>query len=1098
MTKLHLMGGSATRAIALASAALVFCQPVFAQETAAAPADPATQADPAAQSAQAVQADPAAQPDPDAPSSSAVEVESGQEDDSIVVTGSRIRRPNLESTVPITSIGGEEFFQTGQTAVGDVLNELPALRSTFSQSNAGQFLGTTGLNLLDLRGLGTQRTLTLVNGRRHVAADILNNGVSVDVNTIPADLIERVDVVTGGNSAIYGSDAIAGVVNFILKRDYDGIQIRGQNGISKYGDAGSYTVAGMIGTNFSDNRGNVVLHGEIAHADIYFADDRPSTRQNDAFVQVDQDPGGINGGPIVNGSDGVPDRIFVRDIRGATIASGGMFSIPQTTANPTCGLGFNVGAATQPYNCNFLFNPAGTALTPQTGDRIGTGPNGVFVGGNGPTNRDDGLVTLLPEYDRYSVNLLGHFTVTDAFEPFVEAKYTKTRSFGRSGGPAFVQGSTLGDSGARERIRLDNPFLSDQARDLLTQQILAAGINPNLTNQTALSPAQLAAIADGSFRVGFRKNFTDLGLRNEKIDRKTYRIVGGVRGNFNDDWQYEVSANYGKFKERNEIQGDVNLQRLLLSMDAGTDPVTGAIVCRASFDPAARIDYTGAGAASLASDIAACVPLNPFGRGDVSAARNYIIADTVAHASLNQLILSGFMSGDSSQLFELPGGPIGFAIGAEYRKEKTEYVADPLAAAGGTFYNAIPDFGPVKFSVKEIFGELRIPILKDLPFAHELTINTAGRAAKYKNISKTVYAYNFGGDWAPIRDLRFRANYSRAVRAPNVSETASPLSQNFSPGFQDPCRPENIGSGNATNRAANCAADLGALLPGLQLPAYSLEILSGSNANLTPEKSDSYTYGGVFQPSFIPGLSISVDYFNIKVDNVIVSLNAQNIVNTCYDLPSLANQFCDLIQRWRGPGLGPNEEVPGQILQSTLTVLPLNFASYKARGIDTEIAYRRNIRGVGNLSTRLNYTHNFQRSNYTNPADPSFENRLLSELGTPQDEFLWNTDLKTGRFTLGYQMRFIGKMVVNLYEDFFEVQDRPPQDADWADRKFYPSVFYHDVRAAVDVTDKFNFYVGIDNVANKMPPLGLTGIGDGSAIYNTRGRFFYAGAVAKF
>ena len=179
----------------------------------------------------------------------------------IVVTGSRIRSPNLESAVPVTAISGEQFFETGQTSVGDVLNELPALRSTFSQSNAGRFLGTVGLNLLDLRGLGTERTLVLVNGRRHVAGDPLASGVSVDVNTIPSDLIDRVDIVTGGSSAVYGSDAIAGVVNFILKKDFDGARLRAQGGLSKYGDAGSYVVAGMVGKNFADGRGNVVLHG---------------------------------------------------------------------------------------------------------------------------------------------------------------------------------------------------------------------------------------------------------------------------------------------------------------------------------------------------------------------------------------------------------------------------------------------------------------------------------------------------------------------------------------------------------------------------------------------------------------------------------------------------------------------------------------------------------------------------------------------------------------------------------------------------------------------------------------------------------------------
>ena len=170
---------------------------------------------------------------------------------SIVVTGSRIRKPNLESTIPITSIVGEQFFQQGQTSVGDTLNDLPQLRSTFAQQNPGAGIGIAGLNLLDLRGLGTQRTLVLVNGRRHVPADILNNGVSVDTNTIPSDLIERVDIVTGGNSAVYGSDAIAGVVNFVLRDKFDGLQVRAQVGVTQQGFGGNQYLSALFGKNFA-------------------------------------------------------------------------------------------------------------------------------------------------------------------------------------------------------------------------------------------------------------------------------------------------------------------------------------------------------------------------------------------------------------------------------------------------------------------------------------------------------------------------------------------------------------------------------------------------------------------------------------------------------------------------------------------------------------------------------------------------------------------------------------------------------------------------------------------------------------------------------
>jgi len=309
--------------------------------------------------------------------------------------------------------GGDEFFQTGQVSIGDKLNELPALRSTFSTANSTRFLGTAGLSLLDLYGLGPQRTLVLVNGRRHVAGDILSNAVSPDINTIPTDLIDRVDVVTGGNSAIYGSDAISGVVNFILKDHYDGFQVRGQGGISGYGDAGSYYTSVLAGHNFSEDRGNIAVNLEYARQQDYYGSDRPNTRNTNGFVVVDTDPAGS-----VNGSDGNPDRVFLRNIRSATIANGGLLQFSSPTG--ACGR----DASGVAFTCNYLFQPDGT-LVPQTGTRVGIGPNGSFLGGNGSNLREGRQLVLQPRQNRYSVNLLGHYEISDALVPFMEAKFVR-------------------------------------------------------------------------------------------------------------------------------------------------------------------------------------------------------------------------------------------------------------------------------------------------------------------------------------------------------------------------------------------------------------------------------------------------------------------------------------------------------------------------------------------------------------------------------------------------------------------------------------------------------------------------------------------------
>lgn len=985
----------------------------------------------------------------------------------IVVTGSRIRQPNLESTVPITTVSGEEFFETGQVSIGDVLNDLPQLRSTLSQSNGTRFLGTRGLNLLDLRGLGTQRTLVLVNGRRHVAGDILSNGVSTDINTIPTDLVQSVDVLTGGASSIYGSDAVAGVVNFIMKDDFDGIQLRAQGGLNlDYGDAGNQYVSALFGKNFGDGRGNVALNVEYAHQSQYAASGRGrNIRQNNNFVVVDTDAaGGTNG-------DDVFDRIFFEDIRSATISTGGQLGFTSPTA--ACGRD-PLGNA---YACNFLFRPDGT-LTPQTGTRIGLGPNGNYVGGNGYSGREGSLVTLTPTLERISANAFAHYDITEAFVPFIEAKYVKTTAFGSQSGPFFSQGTTLG-SDVRERIRLDNPYLNPAARATIEQQLIAGGTTPT-----------------GATRFSLRKNWTEFGIRDERIERETWRVVAGLKGDFNDDWTYEISGNYGEFKESNLIKGNINLQRYLLALDT-TRNGAGQIVCRSSIDPAARIPYQGADGdpALLAADVAACVPLNPFGDGASSAeARKYVTQTTSAQGKITQFVASGFVAGDLSQLFELPGGPIAFSLGAEYRRETNYYDLDDLTQRGYAFYNAIPEFTAPAFEVKEVFGEVSIPLLKDMPFAHALTVTASGRIADYKGATGTVYTYSTGVDYAPIEDLRLRASYSRSVRAPNLSELYSEQSQNFAPGFSDPCSARNIGQGSST-RAANCAA---AGRPAGYDFVYvqSLEIISGGNPDLQEEKSTSFTVGGVFEPRFIPGLSLSVDYYDIKIDNVITSVSAQTIANQCYDLADLNNQFCALIQR-AGAGGGPNGEEQFRILEGTLLASTLNFAKLTARGLDFNLGYRKSF-DWGSVAVNGVWTHALERDNFVNPTDPNRINRILGELGDPKDAFNLRTKVDVGNVGFTYELRYLGGMYLNTYEDFNELQGRPPENPDYAQVKKYPAVWYHNIRLDADVNDKLNVYFGVDNLFDRQPPFGLTGVGAGSGIYDVRGRYGYVGAVAKF
>jgi len=1083
MNKLGLLGSSALRSAIFLGVAATVATPAFAQTT-----TPATTPAPPAD-------------DPNRPTVDAQGAPVSGE--AIVVTGSRIKRPDLESTVPVATLRPEEIYESANPNVGETLNNLPQLRSTFAQQNPGLGIGIAGLNLLDLRGLGVRRTLVLVNGRRHVPADIQNSASAVDINSIPTELIDRVDIVTGGNSAVYGSDAIAGVVNFILKDHFDGIQVRAGDSIPEFGAGGNHYVSGIIGKNFAGGRGNIAIAAEYSHQERLYGRDVPwlASKVN-GFVTVDADPAGTP-----NGSDGVPDAIFVHDIRSSTISRFGLVSFLQNmNPNAPCGKGIANPTAQTNYSCDFIFTPGGD-LVPVTGVRVGTGPNGSFLGGNADNNREDRLLSILPYNTRFNANLVGHYTFSDAATFFFEGKYSRAHTVGSNSGPAFDQGTGVTFGDPRANVRLDNPFLSDQARQTIINQLLASGGSTGLVVQT-LTAAQLAArntaIQNGSYRFVVARNFTDLGIRDEDALRETYRFVAGFRGNITPHLNYEVSANYGKTKEKIQILGNVNVQRLLLALDAGRDPATGQIKCRSQFDPAAATAVTDQ--ATLAGDIAACVPYNPFGAPNNAAARNYIVDNSGDHGSLTQKDVTAFISADSGGFFNLPGGPIAVVLGGEWRHEDAYFTADPNVQAGLTFLNSLQTFNPPAQQVTEGFAEINIPILKNMPFFHSLSVSGAVRASHYNKAygtTGTQWAWNFGGEWAPIPDIRFRANYGKAVRAPNYTETAAPLVQNFAPGFQDPCNAARLGAGTP-QRVTNCQNALGAAIndPGFQSftsGTYSLEIRSGSNPLLTAETSKSLTIGAVLTPRFLPGFDATIDYYDIVVHNVISAATAQAIVNLCYD----TGQFCSLFTR-NGTGTGPHGEVPGQIIQGTLIQSGLNFAALKRRGIDVQVTYNHKFTENTRLNLRAYYTHQLRNSNFTNPTNGTFETRLLDQLGDPIDEVVLNADFTVGKFTFGYGAHYIGKMLNTAYANLFSINGNPPANQDAVDILYFPGVLYHNVRFAVQLGSTtqerkgFQWFFGVDNLADKHPPLGSAATGSGSAIYDIRGRTFYSGIRATF
>ncbi|WP_242119487.1 TonB-dependent receptor domain-containing protein [Sphingomonas lacusdianchii] len=1007
----------------------------------------------------------------------------------ITVTGSRIvRAANLDSANPIVSVSLQELTNNGNVSLGDALNTLPALGATYSSANSTRFIGTAGLSLLDLRRLGTTRTLVLQNGRRHITGT--PGSFQVDINTIPVDLLDRVDTVTGGTSAVYGSDAIAGVVNFITKRDFEGVRLRGQGGVSDRGDRGAYFLSGTAGKNFADGRGNIAINAEYSFSDVLYNTDRDDL--TGAYSGRSQFNAVENTGPNLNSSagqirgsesalgNGIPDQAFLFGVRNGNISEGGMFIAGCPTAAAT-GESAAAFAARRAAACSGI--PAPTSANPlaQYGRAFGFLSDGTLqannclndlrftvassncVGGIGSTLRLTGM--LQPRIERYGANVLAHFDVSDAFRPFVEAKWIRINSL-QEGQPTFYNNS----------FSINNPYLSTQARNQLT-----------------------SVLAPGATTFAAQRFNVDFGARGEDHRRDTYRIVGGVEGTFNTDWKYEMAVNYGRVETFYSTAGNVLQAQYSRSINAVRNSA-GQIVCAVNAD------------ANTANDDAACVPVNLFGNGNVSqAALNYFGYTSTREEWADQLNATAYVSGNLGQLFELPGGPIGFAVGGEYRKERAYAAYDPTTAAGLTFLNAIPAFDPPAFVSKEAFAEVRVPLLSET-FIHELSLEGAARYSDYSvgDIGGT-WTWNLGGVFAPVRDVRLRAGYGSSVRAPTLGDLFTANVQTFANSFSDPCGRQNIN--NNPNRERNCTAAgvpltqtfNGTTEPFTNVPTSGISGFNRGNPALREERSNSFTVGAVFQPRLLPGFSASFDYYNIRINDAINSLAGQTIINQCYDNPSgIDNEFCAVVFRRPDGTFAGQQNVThaGGVVSLPLDgpsffSQPFNYAKLEASGIDADIGYNTNLGGETRMTLRALVTYVIKRNNFTDIADPTFRTRQLSQVGDPQWRANVQTNFDFGVFDLNYQLQYVGKQTIGAFETQNAFDGRPAQNPDAFPFVYYPEIFYHNLRIGASVNDRFRLYGGIDNITDTLPPLGQQGTEAGSLWTNT-GRYMYVGFEAKF
>lgn len=921
----------------------------------------------------------------------------------IVVTGSRIRRPDYEAPNPIVSFGAADLQRSGNTNVTTFLQRVPALTNsldntrTAGSNQADGSFGQVGLNLLDLRGLGPTRTLVLVNGRRHVAGQ--PDTAAVDINAIPTDLIDRVDVLTGAASAVYGADGVSGVVNFIMKRDFEGISARAQFGISERGDAANRFASIVAGHGFADGRANLTLAYEYNADDPLANDDRTylAAGQRQYFVNVD--------GYEANRA-GSYQKAPLGDLRYPYSSNQGIVYIGDQT-----------------------FRGDGAVYTP--GRYLQN--DGYSIGGD-DTPVAGYIGDIYPRTVRHAVNALAHYDASDAFKISLEGKFVQSTvtSFSGYGGnyPAT--------------IALDNPYVP---ASILT-----------------------AAQAAGLTSVDVNRNNFDIPRRGETDRRRTYRGVIDVSGRLNDHASYDVSYVYGETDVRATKLNDRLNSRFLEALDAVRGP-GGSIVCR-----------------SATARAAGCVPVNTFGGNTVDPASfGYYLRNPESNARITQHVVNAALTGDFGQFFTLPGGPVAFAVGGEYRREGSSFTP-AQTLVNNAFYQydeyIIPTASRGSFDVWEAFGELNAPLLKDRPFFHLLSFGAAGRYSHYSTVGATQ-SYQFNGIWAPVRAISFRGSYGQSVRAPNIGELFRPTTGS-SAFFSDPCYLGNRTLGT-TFRASNCVALINGLggnpatFTAQNNPDAAIFIpgsVSGNSA-LKPEVARTWTAGVVLRPEFIPGLSIGLDWYDIRLRDAINNPDAgaaNSIAELCVDQPTLTNPFCAQISRQRGTGF-----INGY------TITPANVSAFRTSGAELNIAYRFRTARIGLFDVRIVGGYLDTLAQIATPGAAVQNN--VDQPFRPQWNATFSPTWTKGALTLSYNLR---------WQDGVRRFSRTDTDANpnLVDPRYFrfKALWQHDLQAQVDVGKDFAFYGGVNNLADQKPDIGF----ETNVPISPVGRYLYAGAKVRF
>ncbi|MBI1360188.1 MAG: TonB-dependent receptor [Alphaproteobacteria bacterium] len=930
-------------------------------------------------------------------------------DDVVIVTGTRIVREGYTSASPVATVDASELEKQQPTNVETVLRQMPQfLPSLGSVVNNG----SAGVATIDLRGLTAPRTLPLIDGHRMVGYD--PNG-QFDVTSVPVALLKRVDVVTGGASAVYGSDAIAGVVNFILNDDFQGVQLDGNYSITGHGDGETDNYSLTTGAGFDDGRGNVVLNLGYTNREPVYQTRFPASAT----------PGGssFTTPPYIDGIAGKP-QIQADGSLAPTAAGGTGTVVPLKT---------------------FDYNPYNLYQTPNT---------------------------------KWNATVLAKYKFTDHIEGYSHFIYQNSSSNAILA-PSLLQDNTL-------EIPLSNPFLTPQASNYLATNGTVTTCSDPTLGQCVSSPTRWRALA--------------VGPRTYVFNYDTFQALAGLRGDFDvfgSNWKWDVAAAHGETnlkRQQNNDFSSVALQQAIFT--------TSATTCN------------GAGAD------AACVPLNFFNPSAPvdPAAISFIALNLQLQAVTKQDYVTGSISGDLGKLKSpLATNPIGVSFGMEYRGESTNYQPDNASIKGIS-----PGFGgtlPVKgrYDTTEEFVEALVPVVEDKPFIKAINLELGFRNSNYST-SGVTHSYKYGADYSPIEGLRFRGMFDRAVRAANLSELYSPVvGLATADAATDPCA---AGPTVVTGSLYNLCAATG--VPTAVLNSNSLDEPTegqvganiGGSPTLTPEVADTWTVGLVWQPEFIHGLGVTLDYYDIKIGNAISVRPAQDILNGCYD-PSrntaMDASFADCQLLHRNPSNGMfNGDAPIGIDQ-----INQNIAQVRAKGIDYSISYQMDLPGAwGGLSFSLDGTHVDEASYVPAPAVGTIEcagyygkacgipSTQTSSTGgpTPKDHFVQRTTWDFTALNQGFEVSY-------LWRHLSSVDIVPSEAASSGPPSNHIGAYdYLDLAGAWNITGSTKLKLGVVNVFDKKAPevdtsTGSTPYNSGNtypSTYDVLGRIFQVGITQKF